>query len=305
MKSQHRIAVLIPCYNEEVSIRKVVGDFQAELPDVSVYVFDNNSTDRSAQIAREAGATVLRVKSKGKGSVVRRMFADVEADIYLLVDGDDTYAASCAKEMIEQLLVENLDMVVGRRVDNGKDAYRTGHRFGNRLLTEFVAMIFGREFKDILSGYRVFSRRFVKSFPALASGFEIETELTVHALELRMPVEEIDTLYKSRLDGSTSKLHTYSDGFRILMTIFKLFRQERPLMFFGGIGVVFAIMSIGFAVPLLQIYLHTGLVTRLPTAILATGMMLVSFLSIACGLILDTVTRGRQEIKRLVYLGVR
>lgn len=299
-----RIAVLIPCYNEEVAIGAVVRDFRAALPEASIYVFDNNSRDRTVEIAREAGAIVRRVPLQGKGNVVRRMFADVDADAYVLVDGDDTYHAAIAQTMVARLFDENLDMVVSRRVTDEAAAYRQGHRFGNWVLTECVARLFGRAFADILSGYRVFSRRFVKSFPALATGFEIETELTVHALELRMPIEEIVAPYKSRPEGSVSKLNTYRDGVRILWTILKLFRQERPLAFFGAIGGVLWLASLLLAAPLLQTFAETGLVPRFPTAILVTGMTLTGFLSLACGLILDTVTRGRHEMKRLAYLQI-
>jgi glycosyltransferase involved in cell wall biosynthesis len=304
MNRTPRVAVLIPCYNEEVAIRSVVADFRAALPQAVIHVFDNNSNDLTAQYAAEAGAVVHKVKLRGKGNVVRRMFADVEADAYVMVDGDDTYHAQSARQMVDMLFAENSDMVVGRRISDEQEAYRAGHRFGNRMLTEFVARLFGREFTDILSGFRVFSRRFAKSFPALASGFEIETELTVHALELRMPIGEVDTPYKSRPEGSFSKLSTYRDGFRILGTIFKLFRQERPMAFFGGLGALFAVIALVLVSPLLLTYAETGLVPRIPTAILVTGMMIASLLSIACGLILDTVTKGRHEMKRLAYLAV-
>lgn len=304
MISQPRIAVLIPCYNEEVAIGAVVHDFRAALPEATIYVFDNNSHDRTIEVAREAGAIVYRVPLQGKGNVVRRMFADVDADAYVLVDGDDTYHAASSQVMVARLFAENLDMVVSRRVTDEAAAYRRGHRFGNYVLTECVARLFGRAFTDILSGYRVFSRRFVKSFPALASGFEIETELTVHALELRMPIEEIEAPYKSRPEGSTSKLNTYRDGIRILWTILKLFRQERPLVFFGGFGIGLALASLALSIPLFLTYVETGLVPRFPTAILATGMMLTAFVSLTCGLILDTVTRGRLEIKRLAYMQI-
>ena len=304
MSRAPRVAVLIPCYNEEVAIRSVVADFRAALPQAVIHVFDNNSSDLTANYAAEAGAVVHKVKLRGKGNVVRRMFADVEADAYVMVDGDDTYHAQSARQMVDSLLAEHLDMVVGRRITDEQAAYRAGHRFGNRMLTEFVARLFGREFTDILSGYRVFSRRFAKSFPALAIGFEIETELTVHALELRMPIGEVDTPYKSRPEGSFSKLSTYRDGLRILGTIFKLFRQERPMVFFGGLGALFAAIALILVSPLLLTYAETGLVPRIPTAILVTGMMIASLLSIACGLILDTVTKGRHEMKRLAYLAV-
>lgn len=299
-----RIAVLIPCYNEENAIGTVVRDFRAALPEATIFVFDNNSRDRTVEIAHNTGATVRRVSLQGKGNVVRRMFADVDADAYLLVDGDDTYHAASARDMVARLFAGHLDMVVGRRVTDEIAAYRQGHRFGNWVLTEFVARLFSRAFTDILSGYRVFSRRYVKSFPALATGFEIETELTVHALELRMPVEEVDTPYKSRPKGSVSKLNTYRDGVLILWMILKLVRQERPLFFFGSIGAGLCASAIVLAIPLFLTYAETGLVPRFPTAILVIGMMLSGFLSLACGLILDTVTRGRKEMKRLAYLQI-
>lgn len=297
-----RIAVLIPCYNEAITIAKVIADFQQALPTATIHVFDNNSIDDTAAIARAAGARVCSVRQQGKGNVVRRMFADVEADIYLMVDGDGTYDASSAPAMVQKLVDEHADMVVGCRCTEERAAYRAGHRFGNHLLTGCVAMLFGRHFTDILSGYRVFSRRFVKSFPALASGFETETELTVHALELRMPIGEIDTPYCSRPAGSTSKLNTYRDGWRILMTILKLSKSERPLAFFGTGCALLLLLAVGLSIPIVQTWLATGLVPRFPTAILATGLALLGFLSLACGLILDTVTRGRQEMKRLAYL---
>lgn len=303
-KIEPRIAVLIPCYNEEVAISAVVRDFRAALPEATIFVFDNNSRDRTVEIAKEAGAIVRQVPLQGKGNVVRRMFSDVDADAYVLVDGDDTYHAASAHTMVARLFAENLDMVVCRRVTDETSAYRPGHRLGNWVLTEFVARLFGRSFTDILSGYRVFSRRYVKSFPALATGFEIETELTVHALELRMPIEEIETPYKSRPEGSISKLNTYRDGIRILWMILKLFRQERPLAFFGGICAGLGLASLALSIPLFLTYAKTGLVPRYPTAILVTGMMLMAFVSLACGLILDTVTRGRHEMKRLVYLQI-
>lgn len=304
MNTQKRVAVLIPCYNEEKAIDSVVRDFASTLPEAKIHVFDNNSSDQTIAIARNAGASVHCVPLQGKGNVVRRMFADVEADVYILVDGDDTYHAASARAMVDRLLEDNLDMVVGRRVTDEIAAYRTGHRFGNWVLTECVARLFGRSFSDILSGYRVFSRRFVKSFPALASGFEIETELTVHALELRMSIDEVETPYKSRPEGSVSKLNTYRDGFRILCTILKLFRLERPLFFFGTLGALLAAISVLLAIPLFVTYSETGLVPRLPTAVLATGLSLLAALSLAGGLILDTVTRGRHEIKRLAYLQI-
>ena len=302
---QYSVAVLVPCYNEEIAVGKVVKDFRTALPAATVFVFDNNSSDKTAEVARAAGAEVYREKHQGKGYVVRRMFTDIEADIYVLVDGDATYDAPSAVAMIARLLEERLDMVVGNRIDREQAAYRSGHRAGNWLLTSFVASVFGRSFTDMLSGYRVFSRRFVKSFPVLSGGFEIETELTIHALELGLAVAEIDTPYYARPKGSASKLNTWRDGFRILRTIFHLYRAERPLPFFGALGVMLALMSVGLAIPIFVTFLQTGLVPRYPTAILSTGLMIVAVLSIAIGLVLDTVTRGRREMKLLAYLAHR
>jgi hypothetical protein len=300
-----RIAVLVPCYNEEVAIAKVIAGFRKALPDAVIHVYDNNSTDRTVQVARKAGAVVGNETRQGKGHVVRRMFADIDADVYVLVDGDATYDAPSAPRMVEKLVAENLDMVVGTRADREESAYRRGHRSGNYLFTWFVASMFGSSFTDILSGYRVFSRRFVKSFPALSTGFEIETELTIHALELGMPVGEIETPYFSRPQGSASKLSTWRDGQRISWTIQRLYRTERPLQSFGIIPQVHAPLSVALALPIVETYLETGLVPRLPTAILATGLMLAAFLALAAGLVLDTVTRGRREMKRLAYLAHR
>jgi glycosyltransferase involved in cell wall biosynthesis len=302
---QYKIAVLVPCYNEAAAVAKVVKDFQATLPTAAIFVFDNNSTDNTVAVARAAGAEVFQEKHQGKGFVVQRMFTDVEADIYVLVDGDATYDAPSAPAMIERLLKDRLDMVVGNRIEREQAAYRSGHRAGNWLLTAFVAAVFGPTFNDMLSGYRVFSRRFVKSFPALSGGFEIETELTIHALELSLPAAEIDTPYYSRPKGSASKLNTWRDGLRILSTIVNLYRAERPLMFFTGIGLVLAIASIGLAIPIFVTYIETGLVPRLPTAILSTGLMMLAALCAAVGLVLDTVTRGRRETKLLAYLAQR
>ena len=303
--TRHQVAVLVPCYNEEQAVAKVVADFRAAMPDATVYVYDNNSTDGTIAAARSAGAVVRRETYQGKGHVVRRMFNDVEAEIYVLVDGDATYDAPSAPAMVGMLVEERLDMVVATRIDRDEAAYRRGHRTGNRLLTRLVAHMFGRSFTDILSGYRVFSRRFVKSFPILSGGFEIETELTVHALELELPVGEIATPYYSRVSGSASKLSTWSDGFRILWTVFKLYRAARPLSLFGAFGLALAIVSIGLAIPIVITYVQEGVVPRLPTAVLSTGLMLLAFLSIACGLILDTVTRGRRELKLIAYLALR
>ena len=301
----YKIAVLIPCYNEEAAVAKVIEDFRSALPVATIFVFDNNSTDNTRSVARAVGAEVFQEKHRGKGFVVRRMFSDVEADIYVLVDGDATYDAPSVQPMIERLLEGRLDMVVGNRVDCEQAAYRIGHRTGNKLLSAFVASVFGSTFNDVLSGYRVFSRRFVKSFPVLSGGFEIETELTIHALELGLAVDEIDTPYYARPTDSASKLNTWRDGFRILLTILSLYRAERPLAFFTGVGAMAAIASIGFAIPIVVTYLETGLVPRLPTAVLATGLMLSAFLCMAAGLILDTVTRGRREMKLLAYLSHR
>jgi glycosyltransferase involved in cell wall biosynthesis len=295
-------AVLIPCLNEAGGIAQVVKAFRAALPDATIYVYDNASVDDTAAVAAAAGAEVRREPLRGKGNVVRRMFADIEADIFVMVDGDGTYDASSAPAMIEKLRSGHLDMVCGKRVESGDNAYRSGHRFGNRLLTGLVATIFGDRLSDILSGYRVLSRRFVKSFPALSSGFEIETELTVHALDLRAPVAEVATPYGNRSAGTASKLNTYRDGFRILRVIARLFKEERPFAFFSWIALALAATSVVLAVPLITTFLETGLVPRVPTAILSTGLMLVAVLSFACGLILDTVTRGRRELKRMHYL---
>jgi glycosyltransferase involved in cell wall biosynthesis len=297
-----RIAVLVPCFNEEAAVAAVVGGFRKALPTAQIYVYDNNSKDRTAEVARAAGAEVRSERRQGKGHVVRRMFADIEADVYVLVDGDATYDAPSAPGMIERLVNDHLDMVVGLRVDQEQAAYRRGHRAGNWLLTSFLSSVFGQAFTDILSGYRVFSRRFVKSFPVLSDGFEIETELTVHALELAMPVAEVETPYYARPEGSVSKLNTWSDGFRILGTILRLYRSEKPLRFFIFVGLFLALVAIGLAIPLAITYLEEGLVPRLPTAILSTGLMIVAVLSVSSGLVLDTVTRGRREMKLLNYL---
>jgi glycosyltransferase involved in cell wall biosynthesis len=297
-----RIAVLLPCHNEEPAIAATVGAFRAALPDSKIYVYDNNSTDRTIEIARSAGATVRSETHQGKGYVVRRMFADVDADIYVLADGDATYDAPSVRTMIERLIGENLDMVVGARVDREVTAYRPGHRAGNRVLTGFVRHIFGQSFSDMLSGYRVFSRRFVKSFPVLSGGFEIETELTIHALELDLPVAEVETPYYARPKGSASKLNTWRDGFRILRSILQIYRAERPLPLFSAIAVALAAIAIGLAIPIFITFMQEGVVPRFPTAILATGLMLAAFLCFSSGLVLDTVTRGRREIKLLAYL---
>lgn len=297
------IAVLIPCYNEEGAIAQVVRDFRAALPGAVIYVYDNNSADRTTEVARAEGAVVRTESRQGKGHVVRRMFADIDADVYVLVDGDATYHAASAPRMIERLVTENLDMVVGTRLHtDDPQAFRAGHHFGNRLLTGIVAWLFGGGFRDMLSGYRVFSRRFVKTFPALADGFETETELTVHAASLNMPVSEVETPYFARPEGTESKLRTYSDGFNILLAAFKLAKDERPIFVFGLGFALLAAISLGLAIPVVFTFMETGLVPRLPTALLATGTMVLAFLSLAAGVILDGVSTGRRELKRLAYL---
>jgi glycosyltransferase involved in cell wall biosynthesis len=300
-----RIAVLIPCYNEAEAIGGVVRDFAAALPEATVYVYDNNSRDATRERAARAGAIVRAETHQGKGNVVRRMFADIEAEVYVLVDGDGTYDAPSARAMVDLLLQNSLDMVNGARMPVAAGAFRPGHVFGNRLLTGTVAAIFGDRLRDMLSGYRVMSRRFIKSFPALASGFETETELTVHALELRLPIAEVQTPYRERMQGSQSKLHTFRDGWRILRTIFLLVKEERPLQFFSGVAAALVIASLALGWPLVGEFLRTGLVPRFPTAILATGLMILGFMSFVTGLTLDTVTVGRREMKRLYYLSLQ
>ncbi|MBR0655050.1 glycosyltransferase [Plastoroseomonas arctica] len=303
--TEPRIAVLIPCYNEAVAIPRVVAAFRAALPAAAIHVYDNNSTDGTRAAAEAAGALVRTETQQGKGNVVRRMFADIEADIYLLVDGDDTYDAAAAPAMVAMLQDDRLDMVTAIRVTEIVAAYRPGHRFGNLMLTGMVRLIFGDRITDMLSGYRAFSRRFVKSFPALAHGFETETEFTVHALELRLPVGEIATPYKDRPPGSVSKLNTIRDGIRILRTILALIQRERPLAFFGLTGLALMLVAVGLFIPVLAEFLRTGLVPRLPTAILSAVLVLAGLLSLAAGLVLDTVTRGRLEAKRIAYLAIR
>ena len=301
-----RVAVLIPCYNEAIAIPQVIRDFRAALPEAEVWVFDNNSRDGTAQIAASEGALVRHVGLQGKGHVVRRQFADVEADVYIMVDGDDTYDAASAPNMVRCLVERGHDMVVGvRKAVDAHAAYRAGHVWGNLMLTGFLSWLFGSNCNDILTGYRVFSRRFVKSFPVLSAGFDIETELTVHALEMKMSVGEVETPYKERPEGSFSKLSTYKDGFRILRTMLQLFSAERPLVFFGSIGMLLALVSLGLMGPVAAEYMETGLVPRLPTVLVATGIMLTGLLCGVVGLVLDTVTRGRREAKMLAYLSYR
>ncbi len=301
-ETEPNIAVILPCYNEEAAIAQTVAGFRAALPGAAIYVYDNNSSDRTVTVAREAGAIVRTERMQGKGNVVRRMFADVDADIYVMADGDATYDAAAAPAMIAKMREEGLDMVVGTRVHEAADAYRRGHVLGNRAMTGLLARLFGRSFTDIFSGYRVFSRRFVKSFPVLSAGFEIETEISVHALELKMPVGEVETRYLARPEGSASKLSTYRDGARIARTILTLYRIEKPMLFFGWIALALALLAVVLAVPLAMTYLETGLVPRFPTAILATGLVILAALSSFAGLILDTVVRGRREVRRLAYL---
>lgn len=299
------IAVLLPCYNEEAAIGQTVAGFRQALPNAAIYVYDNNSSDRTVEVARGAGAIVRTERIQGKGAVVRRMFADVDADIYVMADGDATYDAASAPMLVERMLDELLDMVVGCRMGEAAAAYRRGHRFGNAMLTGILARLFGRSFTDILSGYRVFSRRFVKSFPVLSVGFEIETEISVHALELKMPVGEAETPYFARPEGSVSKLSTYRDGWRILGTIATLYRIERPLWFFGAFGAALLALAVILAVPLAVTFAQTGLVPRFPTAILITGLTILAALCVFAGLILDTVVHGRREVRRLAYLAHR
>ena len=304
MTDQPRVAVVLPCFNEEAAIAETVAGFRAALPSATIYVYDNNSSDRTVAIARDAGAVVRSERQQGKGHVVRRMFADVDADIYVMADGDLTYDPAAAPAMVAMLVDEQLDMVVGTRQHDAAEAYRGGHVLGNRLFTSLLSRLFGRSFSDIFSGYRVFSRRFVKSFPVLSEGFEIETEISVHALELKMPVGEVATAYGARPEGSASKLSTYRDGWRILRTIGTLYRVERPVLFYGSVGALILAVAVVLSIPLVLTYLDTGLVPRVPTAILITGMSIVATLCFFAGLILDTVTRGRREVRRLAYLAL-
>ena len=303
-EQKQRVAVLLPCYNEEAAIGATVEGFRKALPDATIYVYDNNSRDRTREVAAAAGAVVRTETQQGKGHVVRRMFADIEADIYIMADGDLTYDAGASPRMTRLIVEDQLDMVVGTRKHDASGAYRGGHVLGNKLFTRLLAGLFGRSFTDIFSGYRAFSRRFVKSFPVLSQGFEIETEMSVHALELRMPVGEIETRYLARPEGSHSKLSTFRDGWRILNTIVILYRVERPVLFFGSLAALLLIAALVLAMPLVFTFLDTGLVPRFPTAVLVTGMTIVAVLSFFAGLILDTVTRGRREMRRLAYLAL-
>lgn len=307
MDTDLRIAVLIPCYNEAITIADVIQSFQQALPRAIIYVYDNHSTDNTASIARSHGAITKTEMNKGKGNVVRRMFADINADIYVLVDGDNTYDASQSPKLIQRLIDDDLDMVVGARAEEAlhlNNIYRFGHRSGNKLFSTLIGKLFGKKFQDVFSGYRVFSRRFVKSFPAMACGFDIETEFTIHSLELQLPTAEIDTLYRARPEGSHSKLNSVKDGFKILIRIILLLKEVRPLLFFGSLCVLLMLLSTVLFFPVLLDYLHTGLVKRFPTAILSTGIMLLAFMSLGCGIILDSVCRARKETKRFFYLAL-
>ncbi len=301
----NRVAVVVPCLNESAAIAKVVEDFRAALPGAQVYVFDNASTDDTGAVAAAAGALVRRESRPGKGHVVRRMFADVEADIYIMVDGDDTYDAAAAPAMVELLVRERLDMVVGLRDNLSEETSRAGHELGNILITGFLNRFFGARFGDTLSGYRVMSRRFVKTFPCLSDGFEIETEMAVHIVTLALPYGELSTAYGARGEGSDSKLHTFRDGTRILKTMVNLLRQEKPGVFFGAIGLALAALAAALAWPLGVTFWQTGLVPRIPTAILCTGLMISALLTWCCGVILDSTARGRTETRRLAYLNWR
>jgi len=297
-----RVAVLIPCYNEAVTIDKVVRAFRSALPEALIYVYDNNSTDETVAVARRAGALVGFEAQQGKGHVVRRMFRDIEADFYVMVDGDDTYDAALATRMLELAQAGACDLVNCVRLETGPSAYRSGHRWGNAALTGAVRLVFGDRVRDMLSGYKVFSRRYVKSFPALSQGFDIETELTVHALELFMPLTHTEGPYRDRPEGSQSKLRTFQDGWKILKLIVRLVRHERPISFFGTLAAALALLAIGLFIPVLRTYLVTGLVPRLPTAVLSTGLMLLAALNLMAGIILDTISRGRREVRLLAYM---
>lgn len=304
MTEQLDIAVIVPCFNEEAAIGQVIDGFSASRDDVTVYVYDNASTDSTIDVAKQHGAVVRSEPSRGKGNVVRRMFADIDADIFVMVDGDDTYDPNAMTPMIDLLLAERCDLVTGKRIEQHEDAYRFGHRFGNRLLATITTLLFGRKSVDLLSGYRVMSRRFVKSFPAISSGFEIETELTIHALSLNLPMQEVPTAYRERPAMSESKLNTYRDGVRILSTILLFTKEERPFLFFSSLGIFLALLSVALGIPVTLEFFETGLVERFPTAILSASIMLLAFLSLSTGMVLDSVARGRREAKRLAYLGL-
>ena len=296
------IAVLIPCYNEAETISEVVSDFKKHLPNATVYVYDNCSDDNTSERAREAGAIVTLARDRGKGNVVRRMFADIDADIYIMVDGDSTYSASDAPKMATLINSGNTDMIIAVRKEKSEKAYREGHKIGNNLFSYILKILFNSNFSDIFSGYRAFSKRFVKTFPVMTNGFDIEAELSIHALTLSIPCAEINSEYYARPANSYSKLNTFKDGIKILISIINLLKETRPLFFFGIISVFMFLLSIGIASPIIGTFLETGLVPRLPTAVLAVGIMLISFLSLTCGLILDSISQARMEIKKLHYL---
>jgi hypothetical protein len=299
-----RVAVVLPCHNEAASIARVVGEFKAALPEARVIVFDNASSDETAVIAREAGAEVFFEPRPGKGNVVRRMFADIDADIYVMADGDGTYDAASAPRLVAAVAESNVDMVVGARAEIFDEAHRRGHAIGNLVFNRLYTALFGAGFADIFSGYRAFSRRFVKSFPALSSGFEIETELSVHASQLRLPTAEIFLPYGKRQEGSPSKLRTIRDGARILRTFALLLKETRPALFFGSLAGATMLAAVVLAAPILATYAETGLVPRLPTVILCTGLALCAALMGVCGLILDSLARARVEQKRILYLAM-
>lgn len=297
-----RIAVLIPCYNEALTIQTVISDFRAALPEASIYVYDNRSTDNTLSLAKSANAQVKEVHLRGKGQVVRRMFTEIEADIYILVDGDATYDAPSAPRAIALLKEQSLDMIVCTRTPKDKSAFPRGHSFGNRWFTQAVNILFNSHFHDILSGYRVLSRRFVKSFPIISQGFEIEAEITIHAMQLGVPVAEINTPYAERPVGSTSKLRTLRDGFKILKRVLSLFFYFRPLLFFTVFFLGLSISSLVLGLPIVTYFLEHNTVPRLPTALLAASLGLLACMSLLCGIILDSISRSRQEAKRCWYL---
>ena len=298
------LAILIPCFNEAVALPSVIEDFTQAFPDATIYVYDNNSSDGSADVARRCGAQVRQEPQQGKGNVVRRMFADVDADVYLLVDGDDTYSAKTGPAMIRMLLEQQLDMVVARRVGADAGSYRFGHQVGNRTFTGIVGWLFGSRVRDMLSGYRVLSRRFVKSFPALSTGFEIETELTVHALSLNIPLGEVPSEYTGRPAASESKLHTVRDGVKIMLMILRLTKAEKPLLFFSAIFAALAAAALVLGIPLILEWLQTGLVTRLPTALLSASLITIGFLGLTNGILLSSLARNQREVKRMHYVNL-
>ncbi|MDX7953150.1 glycosyltransferase [Lichenihabitans sp. Uapishka_5] len=300
-----RVAVLLPCRNEEASIAAVVADFRRALPDAVIVVYDNASTDRTAAVAAAAGAAVFREVRPGRGHVVRRMFSDVDADIYLMADGDGTYDAASASQLVALVAENGFDMAVGARAGIAQDAHRPGHAVGNWIFNRLYRRLFDNGFGNIFSGYRAFSRRFVKSFPALSSGFEIETEMSVHARQLRLAVTELSLPYGKRRDGSASKLRTVRDGVRIFAILLYLLKETRPLLFFGMAALVTALVAVVFALPLFDTFITSGTIPRLPTAILCAGLGITAALLAVCGTMLDSVARGRAEQKRMLFLAVQ